>query len=210
MFFNITHGTSFNLHFLILYFNWNVFVSINSYLINRNALKNRHELKIQNSIRKLGNAIKRWRYKKADKEKLRKYVLALLVLRYWNDPTKLKEEIKEFNKVFIKNNIVNNDDNNSSRSDVCIIVVHRATYAKHLRSKKHLENEKQFEVIIQEWLFQDLIENKPEQIYNPKSLKQIARESIKKYEKELAKKMINPFYFTDKTLQVGFNFNLES
>ena len=31
---------------------------------------------------------------------------------------------------------------------VCNFDVHRASYAKHLRSKKHLENEKQNDMII--------------------------------------------------------------
>ena len=49
---------------------------------------------------------------------------------------------------------------NSSKCDVCIIDVHRASYVKHLRSRKHLENEKQNEMIIPEMLFQEPIENK--------------------------------------------------
>ena len=48
---------------------------------------------------------------------------------------------------------------------------------------------------------------------NPKPLKQIARENFKldgkQWNKELAKKMINPYYFTDRALQVGFNLTLE-
>ena len=35
---------------------------------------------------------------------------------------------------------------NSRRCDIYIIDVHRAPYAKHLRSEKHLENEKQKEL----------------------------------------------------------------
>ena len=31
---------------------------------------------------------------------------------------------------------------NSRKRDICNVDVHRASYAKHLRSKKHLENEK--------------------------------------------------------------------
>ena len=49
---------------------------------------------------------------------------------------------------------------NSSKCDVCSIDVHRASYVKHLRSRKHLENEKQNEMIIPELLFQEPIENK--------------------------------------------------
>ena len=36
----------------------------------------------------------------------------------------------------------------SRRCDICNIVVHRASYAKHWRSKQHLENEKQKDLII--------------------------------------------------------------
>ena len=53
-----------------------------------------------------------------------------------------------------------------------------------------------------------------EKLYNPKSLKQIARDNIKlddkKLNEELAKKMINPYILTDRNLEVGFNFTLES
>ena len=83
-----------------------------------------------------------------------------------------------------------------------------------MRTKNHLENENQNEMIVIEWLFQEPIENKIEEIYNPKPLKQIARDNIKlddrQLNKELAKKMINPFYFTDRALQVGFNITLKS
>ena len=66
-------------------------------------------------------------------------------------------------------------------------------------------------MIIPEWLFQKPIENKFKKIYKPKSLKQIARDIIKldnkQLNKELAKKMINPYYFTDRALKVGFKTN---
>ena len=65
------------------------------------------------------------------------------------------------------------------KCDVCDVDVHRASYAKHLRSKYHLENVKQNEVIIPEWLFQEPIENEIKKFYNPKSLKQIAIKLIK-------------------------------
>ena len=39
---------------------------------------------------------------------------------------------------------------NSRRCDICNIDVPRASFAKHLRSKKQLKNEKQIEVIKQE------------------------------------------------------------
>ena len=47
----------------------------------------------------------------------------------------------------------------------------------------------------------------------PKSLKQLARNNFKlddkQLNKKLAKKMINPYYFTDRNLQVGFKINLD-
>ena len=49
---------------------------------------------------------------------------------------------------------------NSRNCDICNVDVHRASYLKHLRSKKHLENLKQNGMNIPKWLFQELIENK--------------------------------------------------
>ena len=102
---------------------------------------------------------------------------------------------------------------NSRRCDICNIDVHRASYAKHLRSKKHLENLRQNEIIIPEWFFkeeQSPIKKKIKKVYNPKTLRQLAREKIKLDDKELAKMMINPYHFTDKNLKTGFKINLES
>ena len=69
-------------------------------------------------------------------------------------------------------------------------------------------------MIIAEWFFQEHIENKINKIYNPKSLKQLARNNIKlddkQLTKELARKMINPYYFTDRNLKVGFKINSDS
>ena len=103
---------------------------------------------------------------------------------------------------------------NSRKSEVCDIDIRRASYAKHLRSEKLLENMKQKEMIIPEWLFQEPIENKINKIHNPRSLKQIARDNIrlddKQLNKELAKKMISPKYYTNRALQVAFKINLDS
>ena len=45
-------------------------------------------------------------------------------------------------------------------------------------------------------------------------MKQRARDNFrlddKQLNKELAKKMLNPFYFTDRNLQVGFKIDLDS
>ena len=102
---------------------------------------------------------------------------------------------------------------NGRKYDICNVDVHRTSYQKHLRSKKHLENIKQNEMIKPEWLFQETVENKINNIFNPKSLKQLARDNInldkKQLKKELAKKMLNPYYFTERNLRVGFNITLE-
>ena len=59
-------------------------------------------------------------------------------------------------------------------------------------------------MIIPEWLFKEPLENKKKKIHNPKLLKQIAREIIKlddeQLNKKLAKKIIYPYYFTDRSL----------
>ena len=103
---------------------------------------------------------------------------------------------------------------NSRKCDICNVDVHRASYIKQLRSKKHIENIKQNEMIIPEWLFKEPIENKINRIYNPKPIKQLARNNIKlddkQLNKELAKKMINPFYFSDRKLQVTYKININS
>ena len=43
----------------------------------------------------------------------------------------------------------------SRRCDICNFDVHRASYAKHLRSKKHLENIRQNDIIIPDCLFKE-------------------------------------------------------
>ena len=40
---------------------------------------------------------------------------------------------------------------NSHTCDICNVNVHRASFVKHLRSKKHSEKEKQNEMIIADW-----------------------------------------------------------
>ena len=49
---------------------------------------------------------------------------------------------------------------NSRECEVCNIDVHRPSYVKHLRSKKQLENIKQNEMNIPDWLFHEPIQNK--------------------------------------------------
>ena len=63
--------------------------------------------------------------------------------------------------------------------EVCNVNVHRASFVKHLRSKKHLENVEQNEMIIPDWFFKEEktpIKKKIQKVYNPKTLKQLARE----------------------------------
>ena len=67
---------------------------------------------------------------------------------------------------------------NSRKCEVCNVDAHTASFFKHLRSKKHIENIKENEMIIPEWLFSEPVENKIDKIYNPRSLKQIARDNI--------------------------------
>ena len=96
--------------------------------------------------------------------------------------------------------------------DVCNVNVHRASFAKHLRSKKHLENVEKNERIIHDWFFKEEktpVKKKIQKVYNPKTLIQLAREKIKLDDKELAKIMINPYYFIDKNLKIGFKIILE-
>ena len=65
-----------------------------------------------------------------------------------------------------------------------------------------------------ECLFQEPIEIKIKEVNNPKPLKKIARDNIKlddkQLNKELAKKMLNPYYFTDRKLKGGIKINLDS
>ena len=68
-------------------------------------------------------------------------------------------------------------------------------------------------MIIPDWFFKEEktpIKKKIQKVYNPKTLKQLAREKIKLDDKELAKIMINPYYFIDKNLKIGFKNNLEN
>ena len=81
---------------------------------------------------------------------------------------------------------------NSRRRDICNIIVQRESNSKHFRSKKHLENIRQDDIIIAEWLLkaeQTPTEKKRRNFHNPKTFKQIARESFKLDDKELDKEL---------------------
>ena len=45
----------------------------------------------------------------------------------------------------------------SLKCEICIVDVHRASYLKHLRSKKHLENEKKMKSIYQNVFLKSLL-----------------------------------------------------
>ena len=71
---------------------------------------------------------------------------------------------------------------NSRTCEICNVNVHRASFVKHSRSKDHLENMIQNEMIIPEWFFKEEktpIKKQIQKVYNPKTLKQLAREKIK-------------------------------
>ena len=85
---------------------------------------------------------------------------------------------------------------NSRRCGICSIDFHRASFAKHLGIKKHLEVIRQNELIIPLWFFQEPIENKIYEFYNPRLLREKAGDIFKMNDKQLnnevAKKMLNP------------------
>ena len=63
---------------------------------------------------------------------------------------------------------------NSRLCEVCNVNIHRASFVKHLRSKKHLENIEQNEMLKADWFFKEErcpIKKKIQKVYNPKTLK---------------------------------------
>ena len=86
---------------------------------------------------------------------------------------------------------------NSRNCEICNVDVHRASLIKHMRSKKHLENIKQNEMIIPKWFFQEPVENKIKKIFIPKPLGQLSRENIRLDDRqlngEIARRMLNPY-----------------
>ena len=90
------------------------------------------------------------------------------------------------------------------RCEVCNVEVHRASMAKHLRSKAHQEAT----MIIPTWMFVE--EQRPQQPQRPQqrqiqqipSLKQLAKQQIqlpkKELDKQIAKRMLNPYYLSQR------------
>ena len=62
----------------------------------------------------------------------------------------------------MKSHYINRDakTETSRRCDNCNIDVHRESFAKHIKNEELVENVKQDEIIIPEWLFQKPIEKK--------------------------------------------------
>ena len=101
-------------------------------------------------------------------------------------------------------------DPNKRYCEKCDIIIHRASFAKHLRSKKHLnklQNDNENRVL-------QPTTSRENTAINPKSLKELARDNIKLTDKELnkeiAKKMLNPYYFKDKEFYDFLKINLNS
>ena len=89
-------------------------------------------------------------------------------------------EVWDLRKIISSNSYYINRDAkmNSRKRDICNVDVHRASYMKHSRGKKHLENIKQNEMIIPQWLFKEPIENKIRRFYNLKPFRQLARDNF--------------------------------
>ena len=102
---------------------------------------------------------------------------------------------------------------NSRICGICNVNVPGESFVKHLRGKKQLENMIHDEMVIPEWLYKEKqapIKKKIIKVYNFKTLKQLAREKVELDDKELAKIMINPYYFIGENTKRGFKTNLES
>ena len=148
---------------------------------------------------------------------------------------KLKEKANEENKLLKnliieihqkridrKNKIIEEDidisnlfdyDPNQRYCDVCNIKIHRASMAKHLKSKKHLNN-KEDQTFGLDQETEDLSNHQSTSKSNPKSLRELAGDKIKLNNRELnkllAKKMLNPYYFKNKNLYNILKINLDS
>ena len=95
------------------------------------------------------------------------------------------------------------------RCEICNKSVHRASYAKHLRSKTHEENQK----IIPSNFFNEPSSSKPKKIKQVPTLKELAKQKItikgKVLENEIAKRMISPYYFS-RRFENQYKINLDS
>ena len=105
----------------------------------------------------------------------------------------------------------------SRRCDICNFNVPGASFAKQLRCKNHLENSRQDDIFIPGWTFQErneIFNNIPRRTYKPKPSKLITSKYNETHDKEvteeLAEKLVNPFYFTDRILKIAFKITPDS
>ena len=82
--------------------------------------------------------MKKFRYIKALEEKIENYSRELLKLKDQNKPKKLRDEIIEVNITY-REKIRVEGKNNTRRCKNCDNVVHRASFAKHIRNEKYIE-----------------------------------------------------------------------
>ena len=104
---------------------------------------------------------------------------------------------------------------NKRRCEICNVDVHRSSYAKHLRSKMHEDNQR----IIPSNFFNEVksSEVKPKTVVRKKvtTLKELSMKKLLTIQKpseidsQLAQKMINPYYFSQR-LNLGYKIELES
>ena len=85
---------------------------------------------------------------------------------------------KMFRIFYFRKDIVTKEIIKNCRCDIYIIDFHKASFAKHIRSKSHLENIKKNAMITLEWLFHEIFDYKPEINSNPKPLREIASDNI--------------------------------
>ena len=78
---------------------------------------NRRNSNIQKRFKKLGSALKSFRYIEADEEKIRTCFKELMKLQYKNNPTKLDER-KNVSKYYERIDINLKKDHNTRRCDV--------------------------------------------------------------------------------------------
>ena len=76
--------------------------------------------------------------------------------------------------------------NNRIRCDICQFDIHRASYSRHLKSRKHAENKQHFTVNIHR--------------------KRVVKEDIKVSNT----KVENQYYFTDRILKIAYDINIEN
>ena len=119
------------------------------------------------------------------------------ILHYKNDIIVLKDRLLKIEglKKYIVLKIKNLGQNNKKmkynrvRCDIWKIDIHRTSYSKHLKTKKHLEIISQIRVFI------------PRK--NPK--KRVVKEDIKVSDTEDA----NLYYFTDRILKIAYDINID-